>query len=151
MPFLHQNRKCLISNAICASPVEHGKEILCDTYKFDFKKWFEQEILKLAEDTIASSKPNNITCHVIAFKVMIKLMGTEIDHKIDYTYEDLYNIIKKNWKNIEEKLNKQPKHHSINPNQSQQQNPPHISHPFQKTQHTPTKQTRQKIQHKEEN
>ena len=68
---------------------------------------------------------------------MIKLMGTEIDHKIDYTYEDLYNIIKKNWKNIEEKLNKQPKHHPINPNQSQQQNPPHISHPFQKnTTHT---------------
>jgi len=59
-------------------------------------KWFEQEILKLARNTVTFNRQNNITCHTVAFKVMIKLMGSEIDHRVDYTYEDIHQIIKKN-------------------------------------------------------
>jgi len=96
----------LISGAICASPVELGKEISCDTYKFDFDEWFEHEILKLAKNIIILGGSSNITCCSIAFRVMMKLMGSEMDRRVDYTYEDIHSIIKKNWEKIMRELNK---------------------------------------------
>lgn len=46
--YLEKKHRCLISGAICAFPVSFGKEKYCDTYRFDFEKWFEDIVLELA-------------------------------------------------------------------------------------------------------
>ncbi len=43
---------------------------------------------------------NTTTSHHVAFRVMMQLMGTEIDRRVDYTYEDIHRIVEKNWREL---------------------------------------------------
>ena len=78
-------------------PVSFGKEKYCDTYRFDFEKRFEDIVLELARKIVFW---NTTTSHHVAFRVMMQLMGTEIDRRVDYTYDDIHRIVEKNWSEL---------------------------------------------------